>query len=121
MDDNIRHAQLTKLSELSSIGLNHGAVARLEDARGMTLRVETGAVWITHEHSQDDILVRTGESFRVERNGTTVISALGERFALVSIEPVIPAVPPKPSFAERLGDFWCSLYVEPAHAPRTYL
>jgi hypothetical protein len=121
MDDNIRQAQLTKFSELSSIGLNHGAVARLRDARGMRLRVETGSVWITQQPSEDDVVVHTGEAFRIERDGTTEISALGQRFALVTIEPAIPAAPPKRSFAERLGNFWCNHYVEPMHAPRTYL
>jgi hypothetical protein len=120
MNDDIRQAQLTKFSELSSIGLNRGAVARLQDARGTRLRVETGVVWITQDRGCDDVLVHSGETFRIEHDGTTVISALDKRFALVKIEPAAPTAP-KPSFIERLGNFWCSLYVEPMHPPRTYL
>jgi hypothetical protein len=120
MDDNIRHARLTKSSELSSIGLQRGAVARLQDARGMRLRVETGTVWITHERRRDDVMVQAGETYCIEHDGTTVVSALGRRFALVSIEPPRP-VPPSPTFLERLDRFWCSLYVETMPAARSYL
>lgn len=120
MDDNIRHAQLTRFSELSSVGLPRGTMARLQDARGMRLHVETGTVWITHERSRDDVLVQAGETFCIEHDGTTIVSALGRRFALVSIEPPRP-VPPSPTFLERLDRFWCSLYLEPTPTARAYL
>ncbi len=120
MDDNIRHAQLTKLSELSSIGLQRGTVARLHDARGMRLHVETGTVWITHERSRDDVLVQAGETFCIEQDGTTVVSALGRRFALVSVEPPRP-VPPSPTYLERLDRFWRNLVVDAMCTPRIYL
>lgn len=119
MDDNIRQEQLTKLTEFTSIGLQRGSVARLQDARGMRLRVETGAIWVTHDRDRDDMLVQTGESFLIERDGTTVVSALGKRFALVSVEPPAP-VPPSPTWIERLDRFWCGLFAE--HEPaRSYL
>ena len=80
-------------SELSSIGLTRGSVARIENGRGTVLRVETGSVWVTQDGSRKDVLLQAGESFRIERDGATVLSALGPRFALVSFEPSIPATP----------------------------
>jgi hypothetical protein len=117
--DDLRRVSLTELTELNSFGLRRGAVARLENARGTRLRVETGTIWLTHEQSRDDVLLQTGETFTVERNGTTVFSSLGKRFALVTIEPRVP-VPPAPAWIERLDRFWCGLFAE--HEPvRSYL
>lgn len=82
----IRHDPLTKITELSSLGLYCGAVARLENARGMRLRIETGSVWVTHERCADDVLLQAGETYAIERDGDAVISSLGRRFALVTVE-----------------------------------
>lgn len=119
--DDLRKVSFTELTELNSLGLQRGATARLENARGTTLRVETGAIWITQDHCRDDVLVQTGETFTVERDGTTVVSALGKRFALVTLEPPAPVPPaPAPVWLERLDRFWCSLFAE--HEPaRSYL
>ena len=116
----IRHDQLTKITELSSLGLCRGAPARLENARGLRLHVESGSVWLTHESCADDVLLHAGETYAIEHDGATVVSSLGRRFALVTVDSPAPAKP-KPSFLERLGNLWCSLYVEPMPAPRTYL
>jgi len=89
----LRHDSFDRLSALSSVGIPHGTAARLENARGMRLCVESGSVWVTHEGSRDDVLLNAGETFRVDRDGSTVISALGRRMALVSIEPPAPRAP----------------------------
>lgn len=116
----IRHDQLTRITGLSSLGLYRGAPARLENARGLRLHVETGSVWVTHESCADDVLLHAGDTYAIERDGATVVSSLGRRFALVAVES--PAlVKPKTSFLERLGNLWCRLYAEPMPAPRTYL
>ena len=101
----------TDFSELSSIGLARGSVARIEDARGMTLRVETGSVWVTQDGCCKDVMLEAGDTFRIERDGTTVLSPLGKRFALVSIEPAIPVAH---GFAARFWKFWAGLYAMPA-------
>mgnify|MGYP003458492285 CR=1 FL=1 len=98
-------------SELSSIGLARGGVASIENGRGLVLRVETGSVWLTQDRSSKDVLLEAGASFQIERDGSTVLSALGPRFALVSIEPSIPVTP---TFAERFWAFWASLYSMPS-------
>jgi len=119
--DDLRKVSFTELTELNSLGLQRGAVARLENARGTRLRVETGTIWITQAHGRDDVVVQTGETFRIDRDGTTVVTALGKRFALVTLEPPAPVPPaPAPVWLERLDRFWCGLFAE--HEPaRGYL
>jgi hypothetical protein len=120
MDDQ-RKVFFTGLTELKSLGLQRGAVAHLENARGTRLRVETGTIWITNEHCRDDVLVATGEAYTLERDGTTFVSSLGKRFALVTLEPRAPVpLAPAPAWIERLDRFWCGLFAE--HEPaRSYL
>lgn len=108
----------TDFSELSSIGLTRGSVARIENGRGMRLRVETGSVWVTQDRSTKDVVLEAGESFRIELDGATVLSALGKRFALVGIEPSIPVAP---TLAERFWHFWASLYFMPTRPAMTGL
>jgi len=54
-----------------------GGVARVRNARGALLSVEQGSVWITQSGSFADICLESGESFRIERNGMTLVTALG--------------------------------------------
>lgn len=54
-----------------------GGVARVRNARGALLSVEQGSVWITQSGSFADICLESGKSFRIERNGVTLVTALG--------------------------------------------
>ncbi len=47
----------------------------LPDVRGTTLRVARGTLWITQEDDSQDIVLRTGDTWTVERNGLTIIEA----------------------------------------------
>lgn len=76
-----------ELAELSSIGLTRRSVARLSNGRGKRVRVESGTAWLTQADCNDDVILRAGESFCIERDGATLISALNVPFALVTIEP----------------------------------
>lgn len=58
------------------IALHRRQLARLDDAAGGVIRVTEGRVWITQEREGVDHVLGAGESFRVERPGLTVISAL---------------------------------------------
>lgn len=82
------------------VGLGHGDVVRIVGAPGTRVRVETGSLWVTQEHSCEDVLLRTGETFRTVRGGTTVVTALGRRFALMTVEPSAKSGRP---FLERFG------------------
>ena len=52
---------------------------QLPDVRGTTLRVTRGTVWITQQNDTQDIVLRAGDNWVVERNGTTLVEAVSER------------------------------------------
>jgi hypothetical protein len=47
----------------------------LDDVRGATLRVVRGTVWVTQERDPDDVILRAGDNWAVERDGRTVLEA----------------------------------------------
>ena len=49
--------------------------ARLDDVRGVTLRVVCGSVWITQSDSREDVSLDAGESFCITRSGPTLVAA----------------------------------------------
>lgn len=53
-----------------------GSVARFQDGKGIVLHVREGALWITQERDARDHYVKAGESFRLDRDGTALASAL---------------------------------------------
>jgi len=102
------YKNFAEYTELSSIGIARGSVARIENRRGSLLRVETGSVWVTQQKSTGDVFLHAGKSFRIERDGVTLVSTCnGARFALVTIEPAIAVTR---TLGERFWDFWAGLY-----------
>ena len=81
-----------------------GSTLRLDDGKGMLLYVWHGAVWLTQERDPRDHLLKSGESFRIDRAGMALISPLGND-AVVSLTTPQPreraAVFPLPVFAIR--------------------
>lgn len=47
----------------------------LPDVRGATLRVTRGTVWLTQEGDRNDVVLRPGDNWVVERDGDTVVEA----------------------------------------------
>lgn len=45
----------------------------LDDAQGVAVESLGGALWITQEHDTEDHVLGAGESFRIRRNGTTIV------------------------------------------------
>jgi len=62
----------------------------LPNMRGTTLRITRGSVWITQENDTQDIVLRAGDTWVVEKNGLTILEAqesttfcaLGRRFGI---------------------------------------
>ena len=68
------------------ISLDRGSLVRIENARNMRLRVESGAVWITQESDTRDVMLRSGQSFQLDRGGLTLISTSGpEQSSRISV------------------------------------
>jgi hypothetical protein len=86
--ESVRHA----------LTLGQGDILRITDSRGLVVRVAQGKIWLTEEGDRRDILVRAGESFRLERVGLALVYAL---------EPAALALcgPTERDWAEPLGRF----------------
>ncbi|HTP46684.1 MAG TPA: DUF2917 domain-containing protein [Casimicrobiaceae bacterium] len=47
----------------------------LDGARGTTIAVVRGSLWVTQEHDMRDIILEDGARFVIDRNGRTIIAA----------------------------------------------
>ena len=50
-------------------------VVRIQDGRGLLLTVKHGSAWVTQAGSIKDVFIGAGESFRLELDGCTLVSA----------------------------------------------
>jgi hypothetical protein len=57
------------------VDLTAREMLQLPDVRGTTLRVTRGILWITQQDDTQDIVLRPGDNWVVERNGITLIEA----------------------------------------------
>ena len=57
------------------IELDAREAVTLNDVRGSTLRVTRGTLWLTQENDSNDVILRTGDNWVVERQGATVLEA----------------------------------------------
>ena len=63
-------AGYTKVWDLAS-----GELVRLDGARGTTLRVTRGTLWLTQERDTRDIVLAAGDSYTIDRGGLTLVEA----------------------------------------------
>ncbi|HEU4646142.1 MAG TPA: DUF2917 domain-containing protein [Burkholderiales bacterium] len=59
-----------------SLGLTRGSLLRVEDGQDLLVYVWEGELWLTEEGERTDRILRAGEWYRLERNGTAVGYAL---------------------------------------------
>ena len=91
------------------IALQANELLNLDDARGSTVRVGRGQVWITQYGDLADHVLDAGDSWAIERNGRTVLQAqqativdvVGDAAAHIVV-PVAAAPQPR-QVAEWLG------------------
>lgn len=89
-----------EFSVLTNLGIKHGSLAGIDDGRGVLVRVQHGKVWLTRASETTDVCLAAGESFRIDRDGLTLISSLGPApFALVSLDPPVPVARIKSTMA----------------------
>lgn len=60
---------------------------RLRDAAGWVVECCGGTVWITQQGDVRDILLKAGESFTLDRDGTTLVSGLCDAEAVITVRP----------------------------------
>jgi hypothetical protein len=95
----------TKVWDLTS-----GEFVRLDGARGTTLRVTRGTLWLTQEHDTRDIVLTAGDVFTIDRPGLTLIQAHGTTSVCVLSHYVeaVRLAPERRSVRARLRDFLAS-------------
>lgn len=60
---------------------------RLNDAGGTWVLCLRGTVWITSPGKADDIFLRAGESYRIERRGVSLLESIGDGRVVVRALP----------------------------------
>jgi hypothetical protein len=55
-----------------------GRTLRIRDGKGLDLKVVAGCLWVTQEGDTEDTVLDAGETFRVSRDGATLVHAFKE-------------------------------------------
>ena len=55
--------------------LASGELVKLDGARGTTLRVTRGTLWLTQEHDTRDFVLTAGDVYTIDRGGLTLVEA----------------------------------------------
>jgi len=86
-------------------------LAELRDARGVTLSVTHGTLWITQDRDVRDVVLRAGDVWAIERDGLTLAEAQGAAtFSVVGGSARrVRTVPAQPTFRERLAVWFAAL------------
>ena len=63
-------------------------LVRLDGARGTTLRITRGSVWITLENDTRDVVLTAGDAFTIDRGGVTLVEAQGRSTVCVMGRPI---------------------------------
>jgi len=75
MDNQLKH---------TASGLAKGSMQRVEDGRGTWVQCLEGCLWLTQQGDRRDIVLQTGDEALIERDGTSILSALSDsRFVLL--------------------------------------
>jgi hypothetical protein len=63
-------------------------LVRLDGARGVTLRVTRGVLWMTFENDTRDVVLTAGDVFTIDRGGLTLVEAQGKATVCVMGSPI---------------------------------
>jgi hypothetical protein len=101
------------------IQLSRGEVIERPDARGTTLRIGRGSLWVTQERDRRDVVLTAGDAWTVERDGLTVAEARGDASLLLAGGNGGNASlrAPRPRWRERIAT-WLRVAVERLERPR---
>jgi hypothetical protein len=93
------------------LDLRDGDRVELRNARGTTLRLTRGTLWVTQEHDGRDIVLRAGDVWAVERQGLTLAQAQEGSTLCLAGKATGTAIPRGrgPGIGERIDAFFASL------------
>lgn len=75
------------LEDGARIHVPRGGVIRLRDGEGTAVRCVAGAIWITLEQDERDIVLKPGENFVIDRGGLSLVCAIAGPVELVIDHP----------------------------------
>jgi hypothetical protein len=67
---------MSDIRQVQRLELGLRELVIIDDARGQQLSCESGELWITQDGDRRDIIVPAGKSWRIDRAGPLVVSAL---------------------------------------------
>jgi hypothetical protein len=76
------------------IALPARSVHRIVDGRGLLVACLQGAAWVTQTRDPRDIVLQSGDSFVLDRDGLTLLMALAA--SQITIGPPTPSCQPPP-------------------------
>ncbi|HQR12554.1 MAG TPA: DUF2917 domain-containing protein [Casimicrobiaceae bacterium] len=108
------------------IGMKPRETVTLPDLRGTTLRVTRGTLWITQEGDPQDIVLRDGDTWTIERDGLTIVEAQSDSsFCVVGrrVETLIRnrANARGSSAWDRARDAAAAFFLTPSRSPAPYV
>jgi Protein of unknown function (DUF2917) len=56
-----------------SVGMTRGSMLRIDDGRDILVYVWEGEVWVTQDGDRRDHMLRAGDWFRLDRNGSALV------------------------------------------------
>ena len=86
-------------------------LVRLDGARGTTLRVTRGTLWITLEDDTRDVVLTAGDVFTIDRGGLTLVEAQARSTVCVMGRPIdeVHVRKGQPALHERARNWWQSI------------
>ena len=66
---------MERTTEMMETAIPKGRTLRIQDGKGLELKVVTGSLWVTYQDELQDIVVDACDTFRVTRNGLTLVHA----------------------------------------------
>lgn len=61
---------------VEGVFLEHGAVLRITNGRGLLVTAHVGTLWITEQGDRRDVIVTGSRSYRIESDGLAIVNAL---------------------------------------------
>jgi len=75
------------------VALARGDVLRIRDGAGLTLRPESGVLWVTEERSPDDRVVAPGDMCRLEGMGLALVYAHRHSRVVIGVPATLERTP----------------------------
>jgi len=66
---------MERTTDVMETTIPKGRTLRIRDGKGLELKVVTGSLWLTYENDTKDTVLEACDTFRVGRDGLTLVHA----------------------------------------------